>query len=137
MMSTAETAPYLPLGDPRLRTTAVRPFVPGGRDFEASKRFYKALGFTMTFEDTDIAGFACDSGGFLLSNAAFEGWADNFMMHPSVADLDAWWEHIQALDLAATYGVRPPTAPALQPWGLTISYVVDPCGVLWHLSQAR
>ena len=46
-------------------------------------------------------------------------------------------KRIECLDLAAKYGVRKPTAPALQPWGLTISYVVDPSGVLWHFAQNR
>jgi uncharacterized glyoxalase superfamily protein PhnB len=59
------------------------------------------------------------------------------MMHMLVKDLHAWWKHIDALDLAAKYGVRAPTAPQLQPWGLVVSYVVDPSGILWHVAQDR
>jgi uncharacterized glyoxalase superfamily protein PhnB len=57
------------------------------------------------------------------------------MMHLMVNDLDRWWKHIESLDLAGKYGVRPPSAPARQPWGLTVAYVVDPSGVLWHFAQ--
>jgi uncharacterized glyoxalase superfamily protein PhnB len=57
------------------------------------------------------------------------------MMHMTVNDLDRYWEKISGLDLAARYGVRAPTAPAMQPWGLVITYVVDPTGVLWHIAQ--
>lgn len=54
-----------------------------------------------------------------------------------VDDLDAWWAHIQSLDLSSRFGVAPPKAPALQPWGLRISYMTDPSGVLWHVAQRR
>jgi hypothetical protein len=60
----------------------------------------------------------------------------NFMMQLLVADLDAWWAHIQSLDLPARFGVPAPTAPALMPWGLTLAYVVGPCGELWRTVQA-
>lgn len=75
--------------------------------------------------------------GFLLQKYDVAGFADNFMMHLLVNDLDDWWRRIESLNLAANYGVRPPTAPALQPWGLTVTYVVDPSGVLWHVAQNR
>jgi hypothetical protein len=128
--------PAPPLSDPRLATTAVRPFVPGGLDFDLSKRFYQALGFTMIFEVPEVAGFDNDSGGFLLQNAYFKGWAENFMMQLAVVDLDAWWAHIQALDLPRRFGVQAAKAPALQPWGLRVAYVYGPCGELWHVAQA-
>jgi uncharacterized glyoxalase superfamily protein PhnB len=30
-----------------------------------------------------------------------------------------------------------PAAPARQPWGLVVAYVVDPSGVLWHIAEQR
>lgn len=30
-----------------------------------------------------------------------------------------------------------PEPPAVQPWGLRITYLVDPSGVLWHVAQRR
>jgi hypothetical protein len=120
-----------------LPTSALQPFVPGGPDFALSKRFYLALGFTLDFESGagDVASFSCDSGKFLLQNAAFEGWGDNFMMSLAVPDLDAWWAHIESLDLAGRFGVRAPLAPTIQPWGLTVAYVFAPAGPLWHIVQ--
>jgi uncharacterized glyoxalase superfamily protein PhnB len=59
------------------------------------------------------------------------------MMQLMVDDLDAWWHHIIALDLPVKFGVRPPKAPALQPWGLRVAYVFDPSGVLWHIAERR
>lgn len=119
-------------------TLALRPFVPGGPDFEVARRFYLALGFTQDFlsDAGDIAGFSCTGGSFLLQNASFLGWNDNFMMSLTVADLDDWWAHIDRLDLAGTFQVRLPQAPAMQPWGLRVAYLFAPGGPLWHIIQA-
>lgn len=119
-------------------TIAVRPFVPGGPDFEAARRFYTALGFTQDFvsDANDVAGFSCEGGSFLLQNAVFPGWNDNFMMSLAVADLDAWWTHIESLKLADAFDVGAPRPPAMQPWGLRVAYVFAPGGPLWHIVQA-
>jgi uncharacterized glyoxalase superfamily protein PhnB len=59
------------------------------------------------------------------------------MMQMMVDDLDEWWEHLQALNLPVAFGVQSPKSPAMQPWGLRVSYVYDPSGVLWHVAQRR
>ncbi len=110
-----------------------RPFLPT-RDFEASKAFYEALGFDKLV-DGEVAVFDTGQGGFILQRYYQEGC--NHMMQLMVDDLDAWWAHIETLDLAARFDVRAPTAPAMQPWGLKVSYVVDPAGVLWHFAERR
>lgn len=116
-------------------TELARPFLPT-KDFDLSKRFYEALGFEKTLDD-EVAIFNAGSGGFLLQRYYQEDWAANFMMQLMVDDLGLWWEHIQSLDLSKQFGVPPPKAPAMQPWGLLIAYVVDPAGVLWHVAQRR
>lgn len=115
---------------------AVRPFLPA-KDFALSKAFYEALGFEKLL-DGEVAIFSCGgAGGFILQNYWVREWAENFMMHLMVDDLDAWWSHIAGLNLAERFGVTPPKPPKLQPWGLTVAYVCDPTGVLWHIAQAR
>jgi uncharacterized glyoxalase superfamily protein PhnB len=116
-------------------TELVRPFVPA-KDFDLSKRFYEALGFAKVL-DSEVAIFNAGSGGFILQRYYQKEWAENFMMQLMVDDLDAWWAHIESLDLAKQFGVPAPKAPAMQPWGLRIAYVVDPSGVLWHVAQRR
>lgn len=113
---------------------AMRPFVPTS-DLETSLRFFGALGFATSRIDDGLALVELGAFSFLLQKFAADGFAANFMMQVMVNDLDAWWQRIDALDLATTYDVRPPTAPARQPWGLTVAYVVDPAGVLWHFVQ--
>ena len=116
-------------------TEAARPFVPA-KDFAVSKAFYEALGFTKLL-DSEVAIFAIGGTSFILQQFYVEQHAGNFMMQLMVDDLDAWWAHIDSLDLATRFGVRPPTAPAVQPWGLRLCYVVDPTGVLWHVAERR
>lgn len=112
---------------------SVRPFLPT-QDFDVSKRFYEALGFTKSV-DGEVAVFETGEGGFILQRYYQQGWAENCMVQLMVDDLDAWWAHIESLDLAQRFGVQPPRAPALQPWGLRVAYLFDPCGVLWHIAE--
>ena len=116
-------------------TELARPFMPA-RDFDVSKRFYETLGFDKVL-DGEVAIFNAGSGGFVLQRYYQKEWAENFMMQLMVDDLDAWWTHINALDLPGKFGVQPPKAPVMQAWGLRVAYVFDPCGVLWHVSQRR
>jgi catechol 2,3-dioxygenase-like lactoylglutathione lyase family enzyme len=110
-----------------------RPFLPA-KDFDRSKRFYEALGFTKVL-DGEVAIFEMGMGGFILQDFFRTEFAENFMMQLMVDDLDAWWDHIVALDLPTRFGVPEPKPPAVQPWGLRIAYVIDPSGVLWHVAQ--
>ena len=117
-------------------TEIARPFLPA-KDFGLSKRFYAALGFTQVLDAADVAIFRIGRSSFLLQKHFQKEWAENFVMQLMVDDLDAWWTHITSLDLPNKFGVPAPKAPALQPWGLRIAYVVDPSGVLWHVAQRR
>jgi uncharacterized glyoxalase superfamily protein PhnB len=113
---------------------ALRPFVPA-KDFETSLRFYEDLGFSAHRLGDSLASMELGPFGFLLQQFEAKGFAGNFMMHLLVNDVAGWWKRIESLDLAAKYGIKAPSAPALQPWGLIVAYVVDPSGVLWHIAQ--
>ncbi len=117
-------------------TEMPRPFLPT-RELARSTRFYQALGFEMLLDGADVAIFRAGRGEFLLQARYVKEWAENAMMQLMVDDLDAWWRHIQALDLPGQFGVPTPKAPAMQPWGLRVAYLVDPAGVLWHVAQRR
>lgn len=116
-------------------TEMARPFVPA-KDFELSKRFYQELGFELV-HDGSVAIFAIGKTSFLLQNHYNKGWAENFMMQLMVDDVDAWWSHLSAADLPGRFSVAPPRPPELQPWGLRVLYLFDPCGVLWHIAERR
>jgi hypothetical protein len=114
-------------------TELARPFIPA-KDFGLSKLFYEAIGFEKLL-DSEVVIFGVGAGGFILQNYYEKAWAENFMMQLMVDDLDSWWRHIHELDLPTRFGVPKPKAPALQPWGLQVAYLVDPSGVLWHVAQ--
>ena len=105
-----------------------RAFLPS-RDFELSKRFYEALGFTKIL-DGDVAIFEIGISGFILQKHFQKDWAENCMMQLLVDDLDAWWTHLVSLELPAKFGVPAPKPPAMQPWGLRIAYVINPADYL-------
>src|ERR1700675_4580728 len=116
---------------------ALRPFVPA-KDFETSLRFFADLGFRAYRLGDLLASMHIGPFAFLLHGRPNddERFAANFMMHMFVEDIDAWWPRIADLDLSKRYGVKAPSAPALQPWGLVVAYVWDPSGVLWHIAKA-
>ena len=116
-------------------TESARPFLPT-KDFNTSKAFYEALGFKKLL-DRDVAIFAAGQTAFILQRFYDEKWAECTMMQLMVDDLDQWWAHIESLDLPKRFGVHQPKAPAMQPWGLRVGYIVDPSGILWHIAQRR
>ena len=113
---------------------AFRPFLPA-RDYPTSLRFYEAIGFEVSVIGETMAQLSLGTHNFLLQGYYVKEWADNMMMHVLVEDVGEWWRHIESLDLAGRFGVKPPVPPRAEPWGLTITYVFDPSGVLWHFAQ--
>ena len=113
---------------------AIRPFVPA-QDFSLSKRYYAALGFTLTHEDADVAILKAGSFSFILQNYYVKEFAENCMVQLLVRDVDAWWGAMDPGKLLAEFAVKEPRAPAMQPWGLKVGFVFDPSGVLWHVAE--
>ncbi len=116
-----------------LKALELKAFVPA-RDHELSKRFYQDVGFSLASDGDGIAYFHCGEVSFLLQDFYEDGLAKNLMMHLLVEDVQAWWEHLQAKDIAGKYGVR--IGPVeLQPWRMRDFVMIDPSGVLWRIAQ--
>ena len=114
-----------------MTTVEAKAFVPA-KDFALSKRFYQDLGFEIAWSSDDLAYVRHGNASFLLQN--FKEPPDNFMMHLLVKDVEAWWSHVQAVGLAAKYGVNV-EPPADRSWGIRDFVVVDPSYVLWRIGQ--
>lgn len=115
---------------------ALRPFIPA-RDFAGSRRFYEALGFFATHADKDVCILKLGGCSFILQNFYVKDMAENTMFQLLVRDVEPWWErHVDARLLVAEFGVRAPTPPALQAWGLVVGFIIDPSGVLLHVAEA-
>jgi hypothetical protein len=113
--------------------TEIKAFVPA-KDFALSKQFYIDLGFTMASEGGGVAYFHFEHVSFLLQNFCADGFAENFMMHMLVADVDAWWVKVDQSEVVSKYGVK--LWPIqLQPWKMRDFCITDPSGVVWRIGQ--
>ena len=114
-----------------LRASVLMPFVPA-RDYELSKKFYVALGFQVGFTSEHLTEYKLGACRFYLQNFYDKGLASNLVLQLFVADLDAWWEHVQALpDTVPGTRIMPPED---RPWGQRMFQVFDPSGVLWYIT---
>lgn len=118
---------------PNLRAVEIKAFIPA-RDFALSKRFYQDIGFELASDSNGVAYFHHGDASFLLQDFHVEALASNLTMHLLVEDVDAWWERIQSLDIAARYGVKV-TKPQQQPWRMKDFALLDPSGVMWRIAQ--
>jgi catechol 2,3-dioxygenase-like lactoylglutathione lyase family enzyme len=116
---------------PELRSIEAKAFVPA-RDFELSKRFYQAIGFTLDWSTDNLASLRHGGSCFLLEKFHVQAHADNFKMHLWVEDVDAWWRHVAASSEAFGISVEPPED---RPWGMRDFALMDPSGVLWRIAE--
>ena len=123
------TSPAIDLG-----LQALLPFLPS-EDFALSRRFYEALGWTAVYADADLVRFENAGHGFYLQRYHQKDWAENTMLHLSVADARACHEQIAALLAGGDFGSARVAEPRPEPYGALVTYVWDPCGVLLHLAQ--
>ncbi len=99
------------------------------KDFELSKRFYTALGFTMSPGWGGTADFELNGCRFRLQDYYVEDWANNFMVVMRVDDVQAWHAHArQIADSGEFDDVR--VSPPETVNGSVVLHVVDPTGVL-------
>ena len=116
-----------------LRITEIKAFVPS-KNFDLSKQFYKDLGFTMASEGGGVAYFRFDHVSFLLQDFCAEAFAENFMMHILVHDVDAWWNLVHESGVIGKYNVKVSSIEN-QPWRMRDFCLTDPSGVLWRIGQ--
>lgn len=116
-----------------LGTIEIKAFVPA-RDMELSLRFYRDLGFQVPWSSNELAYLHAGDCSFLLQRFYVAEHAANFMMHLLVADVGAWWRHVESQRLAERYGVRA-LPPEDRPWKIRDFVLTDPTGVLWRIGQ--
>lgn len=116
-----------------LTAVEIKAFV-SARDFALSKQFYKDLGFMVAWSDDGLAYVRHGNCSFLLQNFYNPEHASNFIMHLLVADVEAWWRHVEKAQLVAKYSARA-EPPADRPWGMRDFTIADPTGVLWRIAQ--
>jgi len=120
---------------PDLKATDVRSFIPA-RDFELSKRFYAALGWETRDVGPKLALVRVgEAQHFYLQDYYVREFAENMMLHVTIADADAWHAHVAAALRAGDFPSARVLPPRRQDYGATTVFVHDPSGVLLHLCQ--
>src|SRR5215468_6800275 len=111
-----------------LTTIEAKAYVPA-KDFTLSKQFYQDLGFEIVWSSDDLAYVRKGRSSFLLQRFYNKEHAENFMMHLLVADVEAWWSHVQAQGLIDKYGVTAPhRSPAIGSLALIAIFVIAVAG---------
>lgn len=112
----------------------LKPFIPSGADFATSRAFFVDLGFDVDWEVQGLAQLSLGDTVFLLQDFHNQEMQENLMMFVPVADLDAWWRHVQASGVLQKYTGARAKEPTDYPWGQREVHLVDPAGVCWHFA---
>ena len=118
-----------------LQVLSLSPFVPSGKDYEASRRLFGELGFTATWEHGGCAGMSNGEAKFILQDYHHDAFAQNFMIRIDVPDLDAWWRAVARKNLGQTYPGFSINPPRDFPWGREVHFI-DLAGVCWHVGAS-
>jgi len=112
-----------------------KPFVPSN-EYEVSKAFYECLGFTISWDSGDVCEVDTGFGfRFLLLPKNHNNYAHSLMLHFDVGSAQEWYDYFLSVGLTEKFAGTKVAAPKLMPWGLLITYVWDPAGVLLHFAE--
>ena len=112
-----------------------KPFVPSN-DFAESKAFYECMGFTVNWDAGEVCEIDTKFGyRFLLLPKNHNNYAESLMLHFMVDSAQDWYDHFTNVKLVEKFEGAKVAPPELAPWGLLITYVWDPAGVLLHFAQ--
>ncbi|BDQ11337.1 VOC family protein [Sediminibacterium sp. TEGAF015] len=112
---------------------SIRPFL-GAKDFDLSRAFYTAMGFTENIINEKLSVFHFKGIAFYLQNAYVKDWVDNTMVFVEVENVGEFWEYLQTLSLTEKFSEVRLVAPKSFDWG-TECFVHDPSGILWHFGS--
>ena len=119
-----------------MRGSDLKTFV-GSEDYEISKDFYTAIGFNLNWDQGELSEFQLGTCKFYLQKYYQKDWCNNSMLHMTVDDAKAWYEHIEEVLNRDSYGAARVSEPKLEDYGALVTYLWDPSGVLWHLAQRQ
>lgn len=119
-----------------LKIEDFKPFVPS-KDYQVSKDFYQHMGFTLNWDSGEVCEIDTNFGfRFLLLPRNHANYGESLMLHFMVESAQAWFEHFERIKLTEAFPGTKVAPPKLMPWGLIITYVWDPAGVLLHFAES-
>lgn len=116
-----------------MKFLSLQPFVPSGSKFAESKAFFAELGFNLTWDMGDYAGFENNGFRFILQKYDDKAFAENFMLSVGVENADAFRAYVLEKELPQKYGIRIGEV-SNQPYGREVN-IIDLAGVCWHFVQ--
>jgi hypothetical protein len=117
-----------------LTVSGLRAFIPA-KNFAMSKQFYASLGWKLQDLDAGLALVEWADQQFYIQNYYLKEVAENCMLHLTVADAQAWYEHASSILRDRTFAEARVQPPKLQSYGALVTFLHDPTGVLLHLCQ--
>lgn len=119
---------------PNLKVSDLRPFIPA-RDFLLSKHFYASMGWKVKDVDDGIALVQLADEHFYIQNYYLKEFAENCMLHLTVEDAQAWYQHVSSVLQNNKFPGARVQSPKQQHYGAIVTFVHDPTGVLLHLCE--
>jgi hypothetical protein len=116
-----------------MKFLSLEPFVPSGSDFENSRLFFLALGFTINWEDQDYIDFERDGCKFMLQRFDKPEFAQNFMLTVRVDNAADFRSYVIDNKLPERFGIRIGKVMQ-QPYGKEVN-IIDIAGVCWHFVE--
>ncbi len=126
--------PSNPSTPPNPTARLLRVFVPS-RDFELSRRFYRALGFRESWSEGGLADLELAGARLYLQDFYAKEWAENFMVHVVVDSAADWHAHAERVLASGEFAPARVAPPKDEPYGARVTYVWDPSGVLLHFAE--
>jgi hypothetical protein len=112
-----------------MKFSSIRPFVPSGSDFEKSKEFFVALGFTINWEEPDYVDFEKDGCKFILQRFNKHEFAQNFMLTIRIDNAEKFREFVLDKKMPEQFGIQIGEITQ-QPYGREVN-LIDVAGVCW------
>lgn len=112
---------------------SLSPFVPSGSKHEESKQFFQELGFTLTWDQGDLAGFSSDGCSFILQRYDHKEFAENFMLSVRINNAQEFRDMVIEKKLPERFGIRVGKI-SQQPYGKEVN-IIDLAGVCWHFIE--
>lgn len=116
-----------------MKFLSLAPFIPSGSKFEESKQLFQELGFTLTWEQDGLAGFASDQCTFILQRFDHKEFAENFMLSVRISNAKEFHDMVLEKKLPERFSIRV-SKITQQPYGKEVN-VIDLAGVCWHFVE--
>src|SRR5438128_2744184 len=116
-----------------MKFLSLEPFVPSGKDFEASKRLFVDLGFDAKWDAGDYVGFEREDCKFILQKYDNKEFAENYMLSVGVDSIEEFSAMVKEKQLVEKYGIKVGKITA-QPYGKELN-IIDIAGVCWHFVE--